>query len=136
MTETYLEEWIRKAEEDYTVVTVLAHNRLRPTPNAICFHSQQCAEKYLKAFLVRHNRTVPRVHDLLELYRHCLAINPAFAFIVDLLDILNPFAVEFRYPGEEATLEEAKGAVHAVEQVRRFVRQALGLAEGTSGLSP
>ena len=38
-------------------------------------------------------------------------------------------AVEVRYPGEQATVEEARGAVAAMRTVRRFVRGKLGLLE-------
>jgi len=129
MTGTYLEEWVHKAEEDYAVATALLRRRRHSTPNAIRFHCQQCAEKYLKAFLVQHGETAPRIHDLLELHRLCLAIDAGFDVIGDLLDILNPFAVEFRYPGEEATMDEAKEAIQATKGVRRFVRGVLALAD-------
>ena len=128
MTGTYLEEWARKAEEDFAAATALERQRRYPTPNAICFYCQQCAEKYLKVFLVDHDDTAPRIHDLLELHRLRLAIDASFDVIGDLLDILNPFAVEFRYPGEEATVDGAREAIQAVKEVRRFVRRALGLA--------
>jgi HEPN domain-containing protein len=52
MSETYQREWVQKAEEDYQAALALSRLRKRPTPNAVSFHCQQCAEKYLKAFLV------------------------------------------------------------------------------------
>ena len=58
-----------------------------------------------------------------------LAVDPAFDLITDLLLLLNPYAVEFRYPGEEATAEETREAVKAIKTVRRFVRNKLGLSE-------
>jgi HEPN domain-containing protein len=125
MSEEYLKEWVRKAEEDYEVATALARRRKSPTPNAVSFHCQQCAEKYLKAYLVQHNVIFPKTHDLLELHRLCLSVDPAFSLIGDLLDLLNPYSVEFRYPGEETTLEEAKATVKAMKEVRRFVRGLL-----------
>jgi HEPN domain-containing protein len=125
MSDLYLSEWIRKAEEDYTVATTLARKRKQLTPNAICFHCQQCAEKYLKAFLVQNAIVFRKIHDLRELYRLCLAINPGFELIADLLDQLNPYSIEFRYPGEEATQEEAKLALRAMKVVRRFVQGTL-----------
>jgi HEPN domain-containing protein len=76
MSDLYLQEWIRKAEEDYTVATTLARKRKQPTPSAVCFHCQQCAEKYLKAFLVQNAIVFRRIHDLLEL--HELGIVPHF----------------------------------------------------------
>ncbi|MBM3322493.1 HEPN domain-containing protein [candidate division WOR-3 bacterium] len=45
--------WVQKAEEDL----VLAEHGLTMTENCpydlICYHAQQCAEKYLKALLTR-----------------------------------------------------------------------------------
>ena len=45
----------------------------------------------------------------------------------DLLDGLTPFAVEFRYPGEEISIEEAKLAVKTVKKVRQFIRDILDI---------
>lgn len=128
MSDEYLKEWLRKAEEDYVVATALVRRRKSPTPNAVSIHCQQCAEKYLKAYLVQHNVIFPKTHDLLELHRLCLSVDPAFTLIGDLLDLLNPYSVEFRYPGEETTLEEAKATVKAMKEVRRFVRGLLKVA--------
>ncbi|MBW1960508.1 MAG: HEPN domain-containing protein [Deltaproteobacteria bacterium] len=33
----------------------------------VCFHAQQCAEKYLKAFLTFKNIDFPKTHDIGEL---------------------------------------------------------------------
>lgn len=41
--------------------------------------------------------------------------------------MLNDYAVEFRYPGESATKDEAKEAVKAMRIVRAFIRPKLGL---------
>lgn len=43
-------EWVNKAEGDFA--TALREGRVRKNPNydAWCFHAQQCAEEYLKAF--------------------------------------------------------------------------------------
>ncbi len=128
MSEEYLKEWVGKAEEDYEVAITLVRRRKRPTPNAVCFHSQQCAEKYLKAFLVRHQVAFPKIHDLRELRRLSVVVDPTIDLITDLLIRLAPYAVEFRYPGEEATVEEAKAAVKAVKEIRRFVRNKMGLS--------
>jgi len=126
MTNAYLVEWIRKAEEDYNAALALARQRKKSTPNAVTFHCQQCAEKYLKAFLVQSGVGFPKTHDLLELHKLCLGVNPAFELIGDLLDSLNPYAVEFRYPGDEVNADEAREAIGAVKEVRRFMRSQLG----------
>jgi HEPN domain-containing protein len=126
MTNAYLVEWIRKAEEDYYAALALARQRKKSTPNAVCFHCQQCAEKYLKAFLVINGVVFPKTHDLLELHKLGLSVEPALEFIGDLLDSLNPYAVEFRYPGEEVNSDEAKAALRTMKEVRRFIRSQLG----------
>jgi HEPN domain-containing protein len=128
-TDEYLMEWVRKAEEDYGTATTLIRKRRRPTPNTVCFHRQQCAEKYLKAFLVRQKIPFSRTHDLRELRRLATMSNSSFDLITDSLLHLNPYAIEFRYPGEEATVEEAREAVVAMKAVRRFVRGKLGSLE-------
>ena len=45
--------WLRKAEADYAGALHL-HRRKKhhSLPDLVCFHCQQAAEKYLKAFLV------------------------------------------------------------------------------------
>ncbi|MCL4559419.1 MAG: HEPN domain-containing protein [Chloroflexi bacterium] len=125
MNAEYLEEWIRKAEEDYEASLTLIRRRRQPTPNAAAFHSQQCIEKYLKAYLVKNEAKFPKIHDLLELHRLCVAINPDLEKIGDLLDTLNPYSVEFRYPGEEVTVEEAKAAFRTMRKVRDIIRKTL-----------
>jgi len=54
MSDEPLEEWLERAEEDYRQAQVALRQRKYPAYNTVCFHSQQCAEKYVKAFLVRH----------------------------------------------------------------------------------
>ena len=44
-------EWSQKAEGDYTVAATLWQAE-STVYDAICFHAQQCIEKYLKAWLV------------------------------------------------------------------------------------
>ena len=55
-------EWIEKAEEDYDMAR-LAQQASRPFHNSICFHAQQCIEKYLKAWLQEADAPLPRTHD-------------------------------------------------------------------------
>lgn len=45
-----VEEWIYKAEGDYKVA-LREYKSEDPNYDAICFHIQQCIEKYLKAIL-------------------------------------------------------------------------------------
>ena len=125
MSGEYLEEWISKAEEDYEAALDLIRRRRRPLPNSVCFHGQQCAEKYLKSYLIYRERTFPKIHNLLALLEMCLSLDEIFEELRDPLIQLNSYATEVRYPGRYATVEEAREAVQAMTQVRRFVRLRL-----------
>jgi len=46
--------WIKKAENDLVAAEHLLTARPHTPYDTICFHAQQCAEKYLKAFLIFH----------------------------------------------------------------------------------
>ena len=56
-------EWVTKAEEDFSVAGGLVRRRKIPAWNAICFHCQQCAEKYLKARLQEANIGFPKTQE-------------------------------------------------------------------------
>lgn len=93
----------------------------------ICFHCQQTAEKYLKAFLTRQKKPFRKVHNLANLNHLCAEADNTFTLIFDVVEILEPYAVAIRYPGLQATEEDAKQAVAAMKQIRKFVRARLGL---------
>jgi HEPN domain-containing protein len=44
-------EWVAKAEEDFDLAKRERAVSPKPAFDAICFHAQQAAEKYLKAVL-------------------------------------------------------------------------------------
>ena len=57
-------EWVVKAENDLlNAAHTLKLGRRCPT-DTVCFHAQQCAEKYVKALLVFRGVDFPRTHDL------------------------------------------------------------------------
>lgn len=94
-------EWVGKAEGDF--VTAQREGRARKAPNydAVCFHAQQCAEKYLKARLQEASIAIPYTHDLVVLLNLLLAVEPAWAGLTTDARALNVFAVSYRYPGHQ-----------------------------------
>lgn len=64
-------EWIDKAEGDYNTAQRELRARKSPNYDAVCFHAQQTAEKYLKAVLQEHEVHVPKTHQLLDLLGLC-----------------------------------------------------------------
>ena len=126
--------WIKKAEND--LITAKNSLNIKPEPplDTICFHAQQCAEKYLKAFLVYHEIEFEKIHDITELILLASQVDKSFLQLIDLGKKLTPYAVEIRYPGmltEELTEETAWEDVNMAIEIKEFVLARLPLKEGS-----
>ncbi len=130
MNEYPVEAWVKKAEDNYISAIDLSRRRKNRVPDVICNQCQQSAEKYLKALLVRHALAVPKIHDLEDLADLIVRVEPDIRLIDTFLVQLNPYGVDIRYPGPATTDNDAKEAVIAMREVRRFVRARLGLPVG------
>jgi len=112
-------EWVGKAEADLGVAQrVLGDDD--PFLNAVTFHSQQAAEKCLKALLTCRGIEFPKTHVLANLIGLVETRDAALA--KSLLDavVLTPYGVEQRYPGDrpDASPAEAREAVRLARNVR------------------
>ena len=96
-------EWVEKAEGDFATAMRELRARRQPNYDAACFHAQQCAEKYLKGWLVEANIRFSKTHDLERLLDLILPREPLWEPFRQILIDLSNFAVVFRYPGESAT---------------------------------
>ena len=121
-------EWIEKAEGDWA--TLMREYRARKNPNydAVCFHAQQCAEKYLKARLQEASIAFKKIHDLEILLKDVLKIEPTWVNLQQSCVLLKDYAVKFRYPGDKADKVEAKEAVKNCRFIRKTVRQSFALS--------
>ena len=119
-------EWIWKAEADLRVAH-REHAARRSVHDAVCFHCQQCAEKYLKGLLQEHSISFPKTHELADLIDLLLPAEPKLRQIRHVADGLTRYAVEYRYPGVLATRRNASSALKVAERVRAEVRCRLGL---------
>ncbi len=120
-------EWVDKAESDYSLAVALSRRRKVVFPDQQCFHCQQSAEKYLKARLEEASILSPKTHDLKRLLLLLMPVEPLWSALSNACASLSDFAVEFRYPGDTATLKQAKEALRDAKAIRLQVRQALGL---------
>ena len=114
-----------KAEQDYAASKVLMRRRSISVSDVICFHCHQCVEKHLKAYLTLRGVRFPRSHDLVLLENLAVEIDGSFELIKDLIKPLNGYAVQYRYPGEQAHRSEAKHAVKIMEKAREFIRERM-----------
>ncbi len=119
-------EWVQKAENDLTnAAHVLKLGKRCPT-DTVCYHAQQCVEKYLKALLVYHERDFPWTHQLgSRLLRLPAGVRPDLT--PDEQQRLTDYATVTRYPGdyEAIPLTEARNAVKIARRVRRQLRKRL-----------
>jgi HEPN domain-containing protein len=122
-----VKQWFEKAEGDYC--TALREFRARKQPNydAVCFHAQQCIEKYLKGVLQLHGLPFAKTHDLSVLLKACVERYPLWAANRDDMECLSQYAVLCRYPGEGSSREKAGLAVAAMKRARAEIREALCL---------
>jgi HEPN domain-containing protein len=119
-------QWVEKAEEDLLTSEHALTLRDHCPVGTICFHAQQCVEKYLKGLLAFHSVPFPKSHDLLEI----LTLVPESAGLrlqPTEIGVLNRYSVEARYPGdwEPLTREDAEGAVTLARKARESVRACL-----------
>lgn len=120
-------EWVDKAEEDFDSADLLLHAGEAPLPSPACFHCQQCAEKYLKAYLQENEVEFARNHELLPLLKLCVSLDSEFKALKRDLERLKRYAVAVRYPGVIIKAKTAEEAYNAVKRVRKFLRNKLKL---------
>ncbi|MEJ2702899.1 MAG: HEPN domain-containing protein [Sedimentisphaerales bacterium] len=89
-------EWIEKADEDYGFAC--ASLECMDYFAQVCFHFQQAAEKYLKAFIVAYELEFRAVHNLLDLLAICRRREAGIEEIEQARLFLNPFYIDTRYP--------------------------------------
>ncbi len=120
------QEWIEKAEVSYQTAKLLQQP---PDPifDAICFHVEQCIEKYLKAWLQEANIRFQKIHDLKELLDIIVPILPSWQHWQPDFKLITEYAVKFRYPGASATADNIQYAMHICDEVRQAVCTQLKL---------
>ncbi|MBI2331962.1 MAG: HEPN domain-containing protein [Chloroflexi bacterium] len=118
-------EWVEKADNDFFSADILLHSGDTPIIDTACFHCQQCAEKYLKAFLTDHLIRFERTHVLMDLLELCLPVDKDFKKIAAALESLEGYAVAIRYPGAVVSVALAESAFKSAERVRTFIRKKL-----------
>jgi HEPN domain-containing protein len=124
-----VEEWLEQADADFR----FAETNLRGGSEfyaQLCFHFQQSAEKYLKAYIIGKGLAFEKVHDLVHLLKTCAAHDPAFAGLTEDCILLSPAYIETRYPVRWPTgytRETAELYHSAAVNVARMIRNELGM---------
>jgi HEPN domain-containing protein len=119
--------WFKKAENDL----INAENTIKmenPPCDTICFHAQQCAEKYIKGFLTFNEIYFPKIHSIEDLVDLCKQIVPEIESELDNVEILSSYSVEVRYPDEiyyDIPKEDAQEAIDLAKKVKTVILKYL-----------
>ena len=118
----FVQGWLRTAELDCSVADTLQERRSEYA-EAVAFHSQRAAEKFIKTLLVRHQIEFPKTYDIPLLRGLVARIDAGLAAQLSFADWLTPFGVDVRYPGQTRELPDDLGerALSAARQVRELV---------------
>jgi len=122
-----IKEWIRKAEEDHQFASINLKEK-RPFYGQICFHFQQAAEKYLKAFIIANDLEFQKIHDRSLLAKICATQDRSLEQVKDDCEFLNTFYIDTRYPVHWPTNfseTEARKASQACLKIRNLVLSKL-----------
>lgn len=95
MSTQLFQQWLDFAAEDLAVARlVLGEGHFAH----VCFLSQQCIEKALKAFLIAKLNQYPRIHNLTDLLTQCVVIDSSFSqFATDCVTV-DQYYIPMRYP--------------------------------------
>jgi HEPN domain-containing protein/predicted nucleotidyltransferase len=123
---TAIREWLQKADNDLkNAVHTLKLGRDCPT-DTVCFHAQQCIEKYLKALLVFQAIPFGKTHDL-DVLMTLLPVRRRPRLVRNDRRRITKYAAVIRYPlaGEDVSLAQARKEVAIARRVRREIRRLL-----------
>tara|TARA_B100000315_G_scaffold214536_1_gene213191 strand:- start:314 stop:1042 length:729 start_codon:yes stop_codon:yes gene_type:complete len=89
-------KWLDYAKDDIRSVQSLYKDDIF---SHVCFHSQQCVEKCLKAFIRYHNKELPKTHALKDLVELCRELSPQLLNQYNIeIQKLDQYYVPTRYP--------------------------------------
>lgn len=127
MTEI-VKEWLKFAKMDFDTANHM-YKTYHPIPvEIVCFHSEQCAEKSIKALIIHLDATkeIPKTHDLSELLKMVESKTEVSADKKDYANNLTPYAVTFRYPNnDELTENDAKNALQYTESIYNWANSII-----------
>ena len=113
---------MRKADLDMAVLpSLLEHGE--DFAGHVGFHSQQAAEKYLKALLTYRQIEFPKTHDIERLLSLLVDHGELLPEELEGASILTAYGVNARYPSTtELTAKQAREAIELASMVRDFVK--------------
>ena len=124
---TIVKEWLAKADDDsnFAKITLAEDNKYY---SQICFHFQQAAEKYLKAFIVAYDLEFEKIHNLIALLKICGKKDASLLSLMEQCELLNTAYIDTRYPVHWPTdysKDKALKMQDATGEVAQVVKESL-----------
>jgi HEPN domain-containing protein len=121
-----IQQWLIKSKHDIDSANLLL-NCEKPILDTAVYHCQQAVEKGLKAYLTYRDTVFEKTHDLVSLVSICARLEISFSQWKEVSQRLNPYATDFRYPGDvlEPEKDEAEKAFADTEKFLDFILKLL-----------
>ena len=123
------QEWVTKAEADWTTARREFTIEDRPNYDAVCFHAQQCVKKYILARMEEADIPSPSTHHLGVLLSICVEVEPSWEEHKEQARTLTAHTIQIQHPGTMADEGMAHQSLDAGAVLRRTIRVSLGFED-------
>lgn len=117
-------KWLERANQDFRLIEIINREGIIGLEDSFCYICHQCAEKLLKAFIIKHEKTAPKSHDLLFLLGKCKKYDNRLINLTNSLTALNEYSISARYPidfDDNRTIEDAKESYDCICKVKHVL---------------
>jgi HEPN domain-containing protein len=116
------EAWLVKAEHDLASARRLSEGD-KPILDTAIYHTQQCAEKALKAYLSFRKQPIEKTHDVELLVELCAVIDESFNSLLNDAKVLMPYDTAFRYPDfdMDPDKDDVADAIEKAANILQFI---------------
>lgn len=118
----FIREWTYEANNDLGLANFVIDNGGQYY-DLVCFHCQQAAEKFLKAYIIYLNLYYKKSHDLTYLLNVVKSKREVSKTLYNKAELLNSFSVDSRYPDHwhDPDLLKTKECLKAARDFKSFV---------------
>ena len=113
-----INHWLKKASSDLKASKKLSDDE--ETFDCSVFHTHQCAEKALKAFIISTHQPIPKTHDLKLLLIGCAKVDQDLMLFQEKCMNLNDYGQDSRYPNDYFYVDKKK-AEEAIEMAEKIL---------------
>ena len=119
------ERWLTIAKSDFRILIIMLERNDERVFDVTIFHSQQCAEKALKAFLVLHRQPIDYTHNPVKLINACAELDERFASLTPYAARVACYADEDGFSvnnfEHKTTRDELEMAILSAQEILNFV---------------